>query len=373
MRTRVCAAGVAVCSMLGVAAPAAALPARQTPTVVVASGQSIQAAIDAAAPGTRVVVGPGTFAEQLTITKNGIQLVGYHATLVPPATVSTNTCSGIAVLGPPVADSAPAQAGICVAGDVVVGPFDEVLGHRGIDQVRAEVTGVRITGLAVKGFGVGVIVAGGRHTRLKHLRVSGVDPYGLLATSSPGTRYIENTVTNGPDTVSTIGMCQARSDGGQFTGNVVSGFIIGLCLSSSDLTVRNNRITGNQIGVFVDPGYHDITVAKNVISDNRRVQPFPVPVPTGIGVLVLGAHHLTIEHNRISDNAFDNGPDDVSAGIVLFDAGETLLAHDITVRRNWLSDNGAGALGADLINLASGAGLVFSGNRCDTSIGGSYC
>src|ERR1700712_4941189 len=59
-------------------------------------GQSIQAAIDSAHHGGRIYVKPGTYAEQLTITTDGIALIGYGAVLVPPAAPCVNTCSGLA-------------------------------------------------------------------------------------------------------------------------------------------------------------------------------------------------------------------------------------------------------------------------------------
>jgi pectin methylesterase-like acyl-CoA thioesterase len=76
-------------------------------TIQVQSGQSIQAAIHAAHTGDKIVVGAGNYAEQLTIKKDGITLIGQGAVLAPPATPLDNACSGLA--GPDT------QAGICVA------------------------------------------------------------------------------------------------------------------------------------------------------------------------------------------------------------------------------------------------------------------
>jgi pectin methylesterase-like acyl-CoA thioesterase len=59
-------------------------------TKFVRPGQSIQAAIDMANPGDRILVPPGTYAEQLTIDKDGIDLIGLGATLVPPASAAHN-------------------------------------------------------------------------------------------------------------------------------------------------------------------------------------------------------------------------------------------------------------------------------------------
>ena len=48
-------------------------------TVYVRPGQSIQKAINRADPGDRIIVRAGTYAEQLTVNKNGIELVGRGA------------------------------------------------------------------------------------------------------------------------------------------------------------------------------------------------------------------------------------------------------------------------------------------------------
>jgi len=74
--------------------------------IIVRPGHSIQAAINAARPGTTIVVKPGTYAENLTITTDGITLLGHGATLVPPATSQPNFCS----------DPDPATDGICAVG-----------------------------------------------------------------------------------------------------------------------------------------------------------------------------------------------------------------------------------------------------------------
>src|SRR3954451_19012145 len=70
---------------------------------VVGPGDSIQAAVDAAAPGQTIVVF-GTHRENVVITKNGIRLLGVGARLTPPAAPEPNFCSD---------EGQPAAIGIC--------------------------------------------------------------------------------------------------------------------------------------------------------------------------------------------------------------------------------------------------------------------
>jgi len=98
---------------IGNASPAAAWPL----VAVVGSDEPIQPALDAVQPGSTVVVLGGVHAEQLTITKDRIRLIGVGAVLTPPVVADSNTCSGVA--GPAPDGATPTQAGICVTGDDV--------------------------------------------------------------------------------------------------------------------------------------------------------------------------------------------------------------------------------------------------------------
>src|SRR4051794_17017213 len=138
-------AGIVVTLLAGLvmAVPAGMASAHGNGTLLVRPGQSIQATIDAAGAGDRIVVLPGTYAEQLTITTNGLSLTGLGAVLVPPRTPAVNLCSGIA--GPNT------EAGICVAGhDVKLADF--VTEHRAVEHVGTPVDDVTVALFQVRGF-----------------------------------------------------------------------------------------------------------------------------------------------------------------------------------------------------------------------------
>ena len=236
----------------------------------VGPGQSIQAAIDAAPPGSTIHIEPGTYTEQLVITKNRIRLEGSGARLVAPSTFTPNQCTGVAHVGPPNVTGPPANSGICIIGDVKFGDFDLFLGHRPATEVRRAVSGVTVSGLQISGFPVGVLIAGGERTAIEDNQIDGAGPYGILATNSARTRYADNTIVHGPAGVAGIGACVEGSTGSTIAGNDVSGFITGLCISSSQVGVRGNRVHDNHFGIFTDPGYHDIDIQDNQVEHNTR-------------------------------------------------------------------------------------------------------
>jgi hypothetical protein len=105
--TTICAA------LIGLLNPVLAYPHGTTHHVT--QGQSIQATINKAHGGDKIVVEAGTYAEQLTISTDGLTLEGHDAKIVPPPPASTvkNSCTGLA--GPNNPD-----AGICIQGSGIL-------------------------------------------------------------------------------------------------------------------------------------------------------------------------------------------------------------------------------------------------------------
>src|SRR3954470_5878824 len=100
--------------IVAAALAAAAAPAHAARPIVVGPGSSIQAAVDAAKPGTTIVV-TGSHAENVAITTPGLKLRGLNATLTRPATPQNNACFPL---------SAPDLNGFCVLGEVDPSTFE---------------------------------------------------------------------------------------------------------------------------------------------------------------------------------------------------------------------------------------------------------
>ena len=212
---------------------------------IVRPGQSIQAAIDAARPGDRIVVRPGTYAEQLTVATNGLRLDGTGAVLVPPPVKETNLCTGLAGAG--------TQAGICVTGrDVVLAPF--VAEHRRVLSVGQRVEDVSITGFAVRGFsGPNIALVGARDGRVDHNLLVDGDAYGVISAGSEGTRITGNIVWGG-SALRFIGICVDDVAPALVARNLVSEYDVGLCIQTQGADIRDNVARRTCIGIYIEPG-----------------------------------------------------------------------------------------------------------------------
>jgi hypothetical protein len=345
--------------------------------IKVKAGQSIQAAINAAQPGTTIRVGPGTYKEQLVISKNGIRIVGNRATLAAPAAFTANVCTDVAKLGPPLPTSPAADAGICIIGDVTFNDYDPFFGNKTVNTISRSVTGVSVSGLRISGFGVGVIIAGAERTKISKNTIGGSDSFATLALNSPNTTEEYNTASNGPTTIAGIGMCAQHSPGLLWHENDLSGFITGLCISTSYATVVENRLHDNHFGIQVDPGENHITIRGNHVYDNRRIDPFPIGIPTGIGILIAG-HDVLVEDNKVTGNYADNVAiigEPFAGGILVADSpgppGHESTVSNVIVRDNHLSDNGDVVL--VLYSPSGGSGNVFTNNDCTSSLPAGLC
>jgi len=319
----------------------------------VKSGQSIQAAINAAQSGARIIVEAGTYHEQLTITSNGINLIGRGAVLVPPSIPVNNTCSGLA--GPDT------EAGICVTGlNVELAPFD--VEHRRFISVVQPVKDVLIAGFEVRNFGSNVAVVGGKDIQILNNHLANGDAYGCLILGSSDSKVESNTVMS-TDALRFIAICNDASPGIHISTNHVSGYVVGLCIQTPDADIQHNDVVNSCIGAFVDPNIDGAKIRNNHIS-NANTTCALVGDGTIDGVLIYGASNTLVEQNVIETLSAGGVPGKYGIGITIADfttGSSVTLASDNHVAGNTLRNNDL-----DIFISSNGTGNVVEGNQCST-------
>lgn len=324
------------------------------PDVVVASGTSIQAAVDAAEPGDIIHIEPGIYSEGVVVAKRGLRLIGLGD---PGAVVIENP--GALDNGITVTD----------AGD------------------RFTLDNVTIRGFEENG----VFLVGVEHFRIARVITEDNGEYGIFPLLSAfGT--IEHSSASG------------HSDTGIYVGqsrNVIIrhctafGNVNGFEIENSSLVqLTDSDAYGNTAGVLVVllPGLTvkesaRIEVLRNDFHDNNLPN-FADPddiaaaVPQGSGILVVGTDKTRVKFNTVTGNEF------VGVGV-----GSTLLLGalaglppeafadiepnpDLTrIQHNVVTGNGAmppplplPLPGVDLLWDGSGVNNCWGGNTFDTSV-----
>jgi hypothetical protein len=335
------------------------------PTVVVDPGESIQLAIDAAPPNTTIVVAGGVHAEQLSISTDGLTLIGRDAQLVPPPVAVSNLCSGVA--GPaPGQSGPPTETGICVSGHgVTFLPFTD---HFPVDEVGRAVRSVRITGFDISGFsGPHIAVLGGRGVRIDDNDLAGPVSFGVLSDGSRNTRITGNRIT-GPATpdVGYIGTCVHDVASPVVEDNDITAQLIGICVGTTGADVTRNRVHDNCVGMYVDPGVA-ATITRNHIFDNNRCDLSGSEF--GRGITMAGAIGTVVRHNLIEGH---QAPDGAPAVRITDDVGGWHTGTGTVATRNVVTHNTIVDNALDLVSTATGSNRI-THNVCTSSIPDSLC
>lgn len=349
------AKALALLSLLVTSSLASPTNSNSRKTVTVKAGTSIQAAINAACEGTKIIVEAGTYNEQILIQKDRIELIGKPGAIIAPPTggPTTNPCSGLALDNFDL--TRITQAGICIAGKGVQyeAPVKE---HLEVKNVGSFVTGVSVTGFVVQDFdGLNIAIVRAKDTNVfKNRLVNGI-LYGALTVGSKDTRIFENLV-EAPDVTKPhiIAICNDDKSDVSVTKNTIIGYLIGLCVQTDKADVSRNTVSFSCIGAFVDPDVKGARVKDNSISSPITVCA-DIGFPLGaVGIVLSGADQTDVKRNTIAGQNY---------GIALTDFTDPPPVK--TSDRNTITDNTVSdSTTADFYVDTTGKGNVIKRNKC---------
>lgn len=352
-----------VAALLMLATPIFAVPTKDSDCdTIVRPHESIQKAIDKAKRGDKIVVEAGVYYEQLTITKDGIHLIGKNAVLKPPKNgLTTNFCTGLTKSFPPT--ETDTNAGICIYGKgFVLDTYNRTLQHRKIFRVGEYIKDVVVTGFNITGFsGENIALIGGKDVKISKNYLIDAIQYGFLTVGSEGTMAEKNVITSNFPVVPFIGMCMDDKSDAKFKDNDISNYYIALCGQTPGGEMCKNAVKNCCYGAFIDPGVKGMKVVENTISGRN-----PGCMPKdGTGLVVFGASDTVVVRNTI-ENIRNNG---TGVGIFVGDDEATgAKAMGNVFRKNRLRDNDL-----DIIPLASANDSVFKQNVCEGALTPGFC
>lgn len=252
--------------------------------VVVNDGESIQQAVQDAAPGTTIQVMPGTYKETVYIDKDGIRLIGV-----------------IRGSERPVLDGE--------------GKLNDAILFSGNNIVVENFTITRYKGN-------GIMSQAGNNWEIRNNYIVDTGVYGIFPQLGQNGVIEHNVVSGIEDAAIYVGM----SDNVHVAYNDVYDSVAGIEIENSrHAVVEANRVYNNTGGIlaFITPGLpikttFDVIIRNNFVLANNHVN-FGAPgstvagIPAGTGILVMAADDVVIEGNIIKDNK--------NAGIVITDHG----------------------------------------------------
>jgi nitrous oxidase accessory protein NosD len=317
--------------------------------------------VDAASPGSTIIVKRGTYAENVVIATDGITLKARGAKLVPPASSAPNACS----FGDPATD------GICVIGQLDTPPDAP-------PTVRDPIEDVTVKGFEVTGFpGTGILFLGADDPVVKHNRTVDDGEYGIARFFSSGGLIAGNETSGSEEAGIYVG--DSPDADVLIVGNrTFDNHLFGIFLrDAADGRVVANESSGNCVGAIVlNTGVNvagDWHFFGNLIHDNDRFCPADgeegAPPLSGIGILLANASDNVLIGNKIVGNE-PSGEVPFTGGVVVVDArspGAEPPSRNL-VKGNVILDNQT-----DVFWDGSGTDNVIERNLCRTSVPDGLC
>ncbi len=248
------------------------------PDVVVPAGGSIQAAVDAVSPGAVIAIEPGVYTEAVHVAVPGLTLVGRRGGGGGGVVIENpgDEENGIAV--------APGSDGFTLA-NVTVRGFEE----NGVLLVG--VNGFRLSEITAEDNGeYGLFPVHSSHGVIEGCHASGHDDTGIYVGQSHDVTVRRSVAFANVNGIEFENSQRVRALGNETYDNVVGILVVllpGLDVkTTSDVLVSGNRVHDNNHPNFAPPG--DLASF----------------VPSGSGILVVGADRVKVEGNTVTGNQF---------------------------------------------------------------------
>lgn len=264
---------------------------------------TIQAAINAANSGDVIIVAPGVYAEQITITKS-LELQGSDNTVVQaPATLASDSfgaknvidvtngatvdISKLTISGPGPTNCGSITAGIFVSGGATMKIRDST-----ISDIRDNPAGGCQNG-------VGIFVGRNAysttgHADIHNVKITGYQKGGIVVDNTGSTASIQDNQIDwglAPLNIASNGIQISRGANAVVSDNKIVGNICGapnpicgpdllndaqstgilLFQSGGTTNIRNNHVSDNDIGIAVYAGPSSVKVNDNDVTQNHNI------------------------------------------------------------------------------------------------------
>lgn len=364
---------MAIAAMAMIAGLLAFLPstaaAAQANEITVSAGESIQAALDAADPGTTITVEKGTYEEALVIRTSGITLIGEKGATVSPGDARSE-CEFFGDID-----------AICIAN----GFFVNEAGQTDSTETIRDVTVSGFTIKNVRGAGVGVVRGENITITRNSVQAPGCDGFYVITTT--GFEVSRNTTKKASNV---LGFCNGlsiinSSDGIVSRNKALNGFGTGVMLNSVEsVNLDRNKVVGNCNGITLTDGpdaplgVKNVKITKNTVSKNNKTcKPFESfgfdESFGGAGIAVLGGDKIQIKKNKVTKNIVDDKIGFPTAGIMVLDnvnifTGEFIdSVGRVSISRNTVTKNSVNGLETDILVGTEDGKVNVTKNNCGVS------